>query len=352
MKPIPICIYGGTGVFGRHMVEELLNSSVPFHITVASRDEAKFRKYFKGPNGRLVFKKSNLRDLPSVNATLANQKMAILAAGPFKDFTTEIVKIAAKRGVHYLDICDWPPYYLGVQSLEDEIKNAGIVCLCGLSSLPGISVPLFCMIQEEFDHIEAIQIGLFIGNKNQKGLGAMTSVLEAPVSELKVTPFNYPEPIGPCPSFPMVSPDFAAFSTFTAFEKLSVCVGFEWSWARAGYSLLRRLSKGSRIFPIKRLLSLLSPTINFMNFIGTERGCVSVVVKGFKQGKKKTMRTSLIGHEKGQRMAIFPCVLAAEAIARGECKARGFVGLHQWMNPEDLVQNMVQRGFEYKKERL
>lgn len=352
MKPIPICIYGGTGVFGRSMVKELLDGPLPFQITVASRDKSSFKKCFRELSSRLVFKKSDLRDLPSVATTLEKQKIVILAAGPFQDFSTEIVRIAARQGVHYLDICDWTPYYLGLKKIQNELKQAGIVCVSGLSSLPGISVPLFCRIQDEFDHIEDIRIGLFIGNKNSKGKGAVESALQTFKADSGKYRFPFPEPIGSNPGYSLDSPDREVISTFANFDNLRVYVSFEWSWARGFFSVLGGMSKGKGSPRAKRLVSLLAPAFNLMNFIGTDRGCVSVVVAGSLGGVRKTFRSSLIGNHQGQRMASLPCVIAAEAIAGGECQARGWVGPHEWMAPKAFLKSLTQRGFEFKKESL
>lgn len=94
------------------------------------------------------------------------------------------------------------------------------------------------------------------------------------------------------------------------------------------------------------------PVFNLMNFIGTDRGCVSVVVTGLRGDNRKTFRSSMIGHHRSQRMASLPCVIAAEAIARGECPSKGLVGLQEWMNPKAFLDQLVQRGLELRRERL
>ncbi len=348
MNSIPLCIVGGTGVFGRIIVEELLKSTLPFRITVASRDEAKFKRIFSSVSDRLEFFPLDLGNLHSVATLLRGKKIMILAAGPFQDLSPELAKLAARGGVHYLDLCDWPSYYFALQQWAQSFSDAGLACIPGLSTLPGVSIPLFCALQEEFDEIEEIRMGMFIGNKSRKGVAAMASALRTePASRFD---FPYPPPIGTYPAFPLVTPELKIIPGIASCQTIQVGVSFEWSWARGMYSVLRSLfgkGKSGRLTPMLRILS---PLINLMNFVGTERGCVSVWVRGRKKAEKIIISASLYASAQSQRIAALPSVIAAETLATGECKATGCLLPQEWMEPKIFLSRLVERGLEYKRE--
>jgi saccharopine dehydrogenase-like NADP-dependent oxidoreductase len=348
MNSIPLCIFGGTGVFGRIIVEELLKSPMPFRITVASRDEAKFKRTFSSLSDRLTFCPLELRDLNSVGAVLQGQKIMILAAGPFQELSPEIAGIAAGAGVHYLDLCDWPPYFFALQQWTKEFSEAGVACLPGLSTLPGISIPLFCVLQSEFDELEEVRIGLFIGNKNPKGFAAMASALRIESSSRFVFPF--PQPIGSFPAFSLATPDIKIIPMIASCHSIQVGVSFEWSLARGIFSLMRNFFKGGKAAGMNPLLSFFSPALNLLNFFGTRRGCVSIWVRGRRKGEKLILSSSLYAPSQSQRIAALPSVIAAEALARGECKAKGWLLPHEWMEPKVFLNQLIERGLEYKRE--
>lgn len=348
MNSIPLCIFGGTGVFGRIIVEELLKSPIPFRMTVASRDEAKFKRVFSSLSNRLTFCPVELRDLNSVAAVLKGQKIMILAAGPFQELSPEIARLAARQGVHYLDLCDWPPYFFALQEWTQDFSDAGAACIPGLSTLPGISIPLFCALQGELDELEEIRIGLFVGNKNQKGVAAMASALRTESASRFVFPF--PEPVGSYPTFSLLTPEIKIIPTIASCPAIQVGVSFEWSLARGMFSLMRGFFKMGKTAQLNSLLSLVSPALNRLNFVGTERGCVSVRVRGRRKGEKIVLASSLYAPSQSQRIAALPSVIAAEALAQGECRAKGWLLPHEWMEPKVFLNRLVERGFEYKRE--
>src|SRR4030095_12615650 len=264
-----------------------------------------------------------LKDLNSVGAVLQGQKIMILAAGPFQELPPEIAGIAAGAGGHYLDLSDWPPYFFALQQWTKEFSDAGVACIPGLSTLPGISIPLFCALQGEFDELEEIRIGLFIGNKNPKGFAAMASALRIESSSRFAFPF--PEPIGRYPAFSLATPDIKIIPTIASCHSIQVGVSFEWSLVRGLFFLLRDFFKGQETAGSNHLLSFFSPALNLLNFFGTQRGCVSIWVRGRRKGKKLILSSSLYAPSQSQRIAALPSVIAAEALARGECRTKGWL---------------------------
>ncbi|HCU25028.1 MAG TPA: hypothetical protein DF383_08425 [Deltaproteobacteria bacterium] len=353
-----VTVIGGTGVFGRYIVNELASSPLDFSIRVTGRRAEEFDRHFPKPSRLLYFEKLDLQDRPALEKILQETDLVILAAGPFQDFSPQLPLMAAERGVHYLDICDDPLYLSELLRHRENLAQARSVILSGLSSLPGISIPLAERIAPQFDVIHDIDIGLFIGNKNQKGRGAVFSALRnlhRPVHFIRngkrqaIPPwsypvaYSYPAPIGPLCSYSFASPDSLLFPRYYRFDNLSVRVGFEWAPVRWSFSLFKKLIERGRGSWVEKAVDLLFPFFSLSHRIGSELGCVSVTMTGLKQGKFRRIRASLLGDKPGQRMASLPCVIAAEALARGEIHGRGLLDLNQWMPPEQFFQRLEER---------
>src|SRR4029434_1973641 len=166
---------------------------------------------------------------------------------------------------------DWPPYYFGLKEASPQFQDAGLVCIPGLSSLPGISVPLLLLLQEEFDRIEEIRVGLFIGNRNRKGLGAMVSALGSGAT--RSFDFPFPEPLGSFPAFPLSTPEEKILPMISPGANCRVGVSLEWRLARRIVCLLRRFGQGGKGARVESLLSFFLPVLRLLSFGGSERGC-------------------------------------------------------------------------------
>lgn len=361
-----VTIVGGTGVFGRYIVEELLKSSIDFKIIVASRDKKQFFRYYSD-QPTIQFEQLDLHDDIAVDRILDKTNLMILAAGPFQGLSSHIAIRASQKGVHYIDICDDPTYLSSLYEHKDLFASSKAVALSGLSSLPGISVLLMESIRSQFDHIEDISIGLFIGNKNQKGRAAVTSAiknlsraatfiedgkLRSVSSWSNAIDYAYPAPIGVVPSYSFPTPDAILFSKYYSCKNLSVRVGFEWALARTVFSFFKSVSDFGYQRLVEKITTTLYPIFSMGHFIGSEGGCVSLIVCGTKGDQTINIRASLRSDRKGQRMASIPAVIAAEAIARGELKSAGLLDLNQWIKPDLFFQRMSEKGMMFQIERL
>lgn len=350
-------IVGGTGVFGRYIVEELLKSTVDFSITVAGRSEVLFQKYYsKTP--KIKFIKADLNDIHSLENLLSQTQLIIIAAGPFQNFSPDIALKASFKGVHYIDLCDDVNFITKIYENTSKINSDSII-LSGMSSLPGISLLLMEKIRNRFNKVNTIQIGLFIGNKNQKGRGAIlsavknlshqTTFLKNGVQEKIQTwsekiDYNYPEPMGAVCAYSFPTPDLLLFSKYYSFQDFTTHVSFESLFSRRALLFFKHISKCGYQKWVEKMVNLLSPFFTLSSFFGTEIGCVSVTVCGEKAGKKNKIRSSLVGYKNGQRMASLPAVIAAEAIARGEVSQGGLLNLTDWMDCDVFFDRMKEKG--------
>ncbi len=362
-----VAVIGGTGVFGQYIVEGLLQSPIDFSITVAARNKKTFDKVFSVVSPRLTFQSVDLTNPASLEQLLDGIQIVILAAGPFQGFTSQLALTASRMGVHYIDICDDPAYIERLITVSKELNQSKALLLSGLSSLPGISMRLIDIAHNRFDRIDSVSIGLFIGNSNKKGHGAVMSSLdsldktasviengqhkEIPVWSDKEL-YLYPKPIGVIPSYSFNSPDALLAAQHFKIRDLRVKVGFEWRLARWSFLFFKLATKFCSVRLIKGLVRGLFPLFSWFHRFGSERGCVSVIMRGHQQNEIKTVRASLLGLEKGQRMASLPAVIAAEAIANNEVRGTGLTDLISWLPSKAFLDKLQQKGFELRIEEL
>jgi saccharopine dehydrogenase-like NADP-dependent oxidoreductase len=356
-----ILVIGGTGVFGSLIVGELLASPAGFHVAVAARHVASFRAVFPVPHPRLDFCPVDLYDEARLAGAVAGRAIVILAAGPFQRIGAAPALAAVRAGAHFLDINDSPAYFLRLREVAEDLRAAGKTVVTGLSSLPGISIPLFCHIKDDFDVIEAIEIGLFIGNANAKGAAAVASALENLTTPVTVwrdgkkrttmgwshkMPHPFPQPIGAVPAYSFASPDPLVFAEIARFNDLAVKVAFESATVRRLFTVLHQLAHLGWYGAVRQFIMASRPWWNKARRFGTERGCVSVVVRGKKAGAALTRQAAVLALTRGQRLAALPCVIAVEGLNRGEIKGAGLLRPDQALAPREFLQRLNTRGLQ------
>ena len=82
-----VLIVGGTGYFGRLLVEDLRRHT-DCELIVAGRNSA------------------DLRNPASLEAALKGASIAICAAGPFQALPTTLAELCLRDGIHYIDLAD------------------------------------------------------------------------------------------------------------------------------------------------------------------------------------------------------------------------------------------------------
>ncbi len=362
----PVAVIGGTGVFGRYIVEELLASPVDFKITVTGRNPQHFHQTYPNPS-KLKFISFDLNQLNEYQKLLKENSLVILAAGPFQYLSTQLAFLAASANTHYFDLCDDPGYLAEILGRSEDLQNISSVLISGLSTLPALSLFLMEKLISEMDFIDEVQIGLFIGNNNLKGPGAVFSAIEGLcrqshflmggnikeiISWSNPIDFEYPAPIGKIPSYAFPTPDLMFFQKLYSLKNFSARLGFEWSAARASFKIFQALIRRGQTKTVRRLVRLFFPVFSRFHAWGSSRGCVTLKGIGRKNQRSVICRASLMSDQKAQRMASLPAVIAAEALARGEILKNGLLYPHQWISPDLFFERMRGYGMELKLEEI
>jgi hypothetical protein len=295
----PILILGGTGVFGTLIAEDL--ADLP--LVIASRRLEKARALAS----RLPRAEARAIDLAEpLDFSFAS--IVIHCAGPYQGQDLRVVEACARAGAWYVDIADaWD--YLA------KLRGRPRV-LAGMSTIPALVVTLARGLGPG-----PVRAFLFMGNQNEKGAAAITSLLEGIRrgywQEREYVRF----PFGARPMHTFESAD----------PSIAFKCGFDLDFINRGFMFLRELFRMGAPLPPPGLMSRFS---SLFRGRGGGKGCLLVEV-----GRR---RAWVAAEPRGQRVASLPAALAARLLWQG----RELRPLPDTFEPGELEGALRARGFE------
>lgn len=298
-----ILILGGYGTFGRLLAMELLERT-PHTVILAGRSlrkaSAARSRFGKADRTRAVA--VDLHDPDSIGPELVNVDVVVCAAGPFQGLSPQLVLQSVGAGAHWLDISDDPGWIASVvhhQEVQHLASERDLVVAPGMSSSPAISSALAELCRIELPSAMSVRTGLFIGNRNAKGAGAIASALascRSPFEDVELISYGHRQ------GWRAPSADAVVFGAATGCATRFVVIP-EW---RTGTRLLRGAARlGIRGQRSARFLAWLA---RWSSVFGESRGSVDVAVYDA-SGSICTMACT-----GDQRMAILPCAIALEVM--------------------------------------
>jgi hypothetical protein len=156
--PGEVLVLGGTGNFGRRIVEGLRHHDVP---AIAAGGRKDFDVH---------------RDLGARLDTL-RPKVVVNTCGPFQTSGYDVAEACIARRIHYIDLADGRAFVTGIGALDAAAKAAGVSVISGASSVPGLSSAVIEHFRHEFDAIEEITFGISPGQKTPRGLATVAAIL-------------------------------------------------------------------------------------------------------------------------------------------------------------------------------
>src|SRR5215467_11825388 len=148
-----IIVFGGTGYFGRLLIEDLLRHS-ECDLVVASRH----------PLHSTAFQTvvADLGDRDSLERALTQADIAICAAGPFQQLPTLLCELCIERGIHYIDLADDRLFVRKVRTLTASRKCESAVCTAW-STVSALSGALVRIGAQEITRVKSIYVHMAPG---------------------------------------------------------------------------------------------------------------------------------------------------------------------------------------------
>jgi Saccharopine dehydrogenase NADP binding domain len=163
-RPTRVLLLGGYGFFGGRIAASLARNS-RVQLVLAGRDLQKATALAY----QLGLTAGHARRVDAEDPRLATLlrklevRVVIHTAGPFQDQDYHVAEAAIEAGAHYLDLADGRAFVGGIGRLDAAARNAGVLVVSGVSSLPAISSAVVDRYREGFSQLDAIRIGISSG---------------------------------------------------------------------------------------------------------------------------------------------------------------------------------------------
>lgn len=173
-----VLIIGGYGVFGGKLAQALARDG-RFDVVVAGRNLAKAAAFCTEHGGRALVVDTGSDRLATI---IADQSPFIVvdAAGPFQGYDDEPYRVAEAAiacSAHYLDLSDDAGFTAGISTLDAVARDASVVVLSGVSSVPAMSSAAVEELTKGMVDIHLIESVILPGNRAPRGMSVMRAIL-------------------------------------------------------------------------------------------------------------------------------------------------------------------------------
>ena len=337
-----ILILGGSGVFGRLLARELLEST-PAQLVLAGRDLRRLEsaRTLLRANGRVRPLVLDLRQPDALETAARGHLAVVCAAGPFQLFSPDLPAAAVSAGAHWLDLADAPGWVLPLLAsaeLAALARARGRSVLSGAPCVPALSGLLVRWARELLPGATNARIVLLIGNRGAKGAAAMSSAWSGAADDVRrITLLGRP-----CSALRVASPDTALLRRDLGLDaEFRVC--FEWPPVSLLFALLARTARHLPLIARQHLARAVAFCAVPFGRWGTHQGWLWVELTD-RHGRRA--RAAL--HGVGQRLAILPSAFALESLLAGQLPS-GVLHPTTWLPQAEWLARLQARGVHAKR---
>jgi len=340
MSSRKVLVIGGTGYFGRLLIDDLLRNT-DCDLTVSSRNCISSNRY------ETVV--ADLWDPDSLERALTGMNIVICTAGPFQRLPSTLAELCLRGGIHYIDLADDRGFVQRVRSLVTQRENLTNAVCTGWSTVPALSGLLAGIASDRMKSLHSVHIHLAPGNRGARQTGTIASLMhsvgqsfviwrdgkpERVVGWSDPRDFVFPSPVGKRRGYLVDVPDHEIFPRLFAADTVEFRVGSELKILNRCLSLLRRTRLNWASWS-----SLLQRGLGLFGWMGHDWGAIGVEVSGAVR-----RRAYIVADSRAERIAVLPAsVMAARLLA--DVPYRGLVSYRDWLSGEQLRAECEKRGF-------
>jgi len=366
-----VTVLGGCGAVGSVSVRTLVNHHQFDQVVIADYNIEKAKALAAElASPKVSVKQFNALEPASVREAVRGSDVVLNCVGPFYSTVKPVLEAVIAEKIDYVDVCDDVDVTIDILNMDAEVKKAGISALIGMGSSPGVTNIIAKLAAETlFDETDSIDIFHTHGGEKIEGEGVIghrfhcmsidiPMFLDGKLKHVKFfqedgialrEKFNFPQ-IGESTLYPYPHPEQI---TIPKYIKLSRVTNKGSVLPEPYYNLTRDICglglhskepvavKGREVVPAEFSTAFIirerERILKETNF-GEQRGCVTVIAKGKKDGKKQEYRVHMASRSQalGEGTGI-PAAMGAIVMGQGKIGMKGIMPPEACVDPREFI---------------
>lgn len=368
-----VIVLGGCGAVGSVAVRTLAADPAFAAVTIADCNEARAREIIAElSEGRASFTALDAGSSDSVSAAIAGHDIVLNCVGPFYKTVKTVLAAVIDSGIDYVDICDDVDVTLEILEWDQRAKEAGITAVIGMGASPGATNLLAKFAYDSLlDHTESVDIFHTHGGEPTEGPGVIghrfhCMSIDIPMFldgelvhvgyfdddgiALRQT-FDFPRIGTAIPIFPYPHPEQVTLPRYLDVKRVTnkgSVLPIEYYRLTSELCRLGLASRepfdvaGQTVVPydfaVAYLIRERERLLREAEF-GQQRGCISVVVAGTKDGQRLEYRIHMASSSRalGEGTGI-PAALGVMLLERGKIASKGVMPPEGCIDPGEFIE--------------
>jgi saccharopine dehydrogenase (NAD+, L-lysine forming) len=371
VQPSKVIVLGGCGAVGSVAVQTLAKRPEFSEVIIGDIQLDKAKSMAASLGGNVTARAVDASDPASIQKAISGCDLVLNCVGPFYKTVKAILSTVIECGINYIDVCDDVDVTEEIFALSEKAERAGVTALIGMGSSPGVtnilaafaantlleeteSVDIFHahggepfegpgVIGHRF-HCMSIDIPMFLDGKlehvkyfEEDGI-ALREPFHFPVLDEKVLLYPYPHPEQ------VTLPRHIKLKQVTNKGTVLPASYYELTRDICKLGLSRREPvkvNGQDVVPYDFAVSYIieerDRILKETNF-GTQRGCVSVIVKGTIGGEHNEFHFHLASKSQalGEGTGI-PAAMGTILLQQGKISKKGVFPPEAGVEPTDFM---------------
>ncbi len=369
-----VTVLGGCGAVGSRAVKTLVQHPEFSHVVIADYNKEKAHSIqAELASPKVSVQWFDAHDRNSIYQAIAGSHVVLNCVGPFYSTVKPILETCIDAKINYVDVCDDVDVTIDILGMNDTAKQMGVTALIGMGSSPGVTNIIAKFAADSlFDVVESIDIFHTHGGEPFEGEGVIGHRFHCMSIDIPMylngklehvnffkddgialrQKFNFPG-IGETLLYPYPHPEQITLPRYINLRQVtnkgSVLPDEYYNLIRdiCALGLASKESitvKGQKVVPADFATAFIireRERILHETKFGEQRGCVSVIAKGIKNGKHEEYRVHMASKSQalGEGTGI-PAAMGAIAMHKGLVLGKGVMPPEACINPNEFISLM------------
>lgn len=342
-----VIVIGGYGNFGKRLVYRLLNND-KLTVCIAGRSTEKGKAFCQ----KLQHQFNKTIDFLTIDVLASDLMSAfreyeadivVNASGPFQDQQGnndyQVARACIETPCHYVDLADARQFVANfADQLDQPAKDAHVMLVTGASTVPGLTAAVIDHYLPQFKILSEIKYGISPGNKTERGLGTISSILsytgktfstlisggfQSVYGWQNIERYDFGAPLGKRWMGNCDIPDLELLpQRYPTLQSVRFKAGLEVTLLHGGLWLLSGLSRAGMVRNWSRYARQLTRMSEWFIHLGSDSGGMFVELSGIDhQGQEKQIQWQLVAENgTGPNVPIISAELVVNSIVAGREK--------------------------------